>query len=84
MTDGGSKLNFLDAVDRTGAKTKAIFVIFNYGIIKRHLRFKKKNIDIIYLTNWKYIIEAAFKKKILSIGEIKIIEKFLGDLGVKN
>ena len=29
MTDGGSKLNFLDAVNRTGAKTKAIFVIFN-------------------------------------------------------
>ena len=84
MTDGGSKLNFLDAVDRTGAKTKAIFVIFNYGIIKRHLRFKKKNIDIIYLTSWKYIIEAAFKKKILSISEIKIIEKFLEDLGVKN
>ena len=42
MTDGGSKLNFLDAVNRTGAKTKAIFVIFNYGIIKEHFSFFRK------------------------------------------
>ena len=63
MTDGGSKLNFLDAVNRTGAKTKAIFVIFNYGIIKEHFSFRKENIDVISLTSWKFILEVAFKKR---------------------
>ena len=43
MTDGGSKLKFLDAIDKIGANISGIFVIFNYGIIKDYYLFKKKN-----------------------------------------
>ena len=32
MTDGGSKVKFIDAIENAGAKIKIIFVIFNYGI----------------------------------------------------
>lgn len=84
MTDGGSKLNFLEAIERAGAKTKAIFVIFNYGIIGDYFKFKKQNIEVIYLTNWKFILEEAYRKKILSSSEIKLIEKFLSNMNVKN
>ena len=32
MTDGGSKIKFIESILRVKAKIKAIFVIFNYGI----------------------------------------------------
>ena len=44
MTDGGSKLKFLDAIEKLGANVSGIFVIFNYGIIKDYYLFKKKKL----------------------------------------
>ncbi|MFL2661613.1 MAG: orotate phosphoribosyltransferase [Alphaproteobacteria bacterium] len=84
MTDGGSKLNFLNAIYQEKAIITGIFVIFNYGIINDFFSFKKKKIDIIFLTSWKFILESAFEKKILDLKEIQLIEKFLFDIGVKN
>ena len=84
MTDGGSKLNFLNAIHRERATISGIFVIFNYGIINDFFLFKKKKIDLISLTNWNFVLESAFNKKILEFNEIKIIEKFLLEIGVKN
>ncbi len=84
MTDGGSKLNFLEAIEKVGANIKAIFVIFNYGIVGDYFKFKKKKINVIYLTDWKFILEAALRKKILDNTEIKSIEKFLSNMNVKN
>ena len=42
MTDGGSKLKFLDAIEKLGANVSGIFVVFNYGIIKYYYLLKKK------------------------------------------
>ena len=83
MTDGGSKLRFFEAIEEVGAKIQGVFVIFNYGIINKNYIFKKK-IDITYLTNWKFVLEVAHKRKILSNEEIKIIENFLLKINVKN
>ncbi|MEE2695079.1 MAG: orotate phosphoribosyltransferase [Pseudomonadota bacterium] len=84
MTDGGSKLKFIEAIDSMKASISGIFVIFNYGIIKNFLTYKKKKINVFYLTNWKFILEAAFRKKILDAKEIKVVEDFLITIGVKN
>ena len=84
MTDGGSKLRFFEAIEEVGAKIQGVFVIFNYGIINKNYIFKKKKIDITYLTNWKFVLEVAHKRKILSNEEIKIIENFLSKINVKN
>ena len=84
MTDGGSKLKFLDAIDKLGAKISGIFVIFNYGIIKDYFLFKKKKIDVISLTNWRHVLSVASRKKILNYDDVKIIESFLEKMKVKN
>lgn len=84
ITDGGSKLDFLKAIGNKGAKIKAIFVIFNYGIVNNDFKFRNKKIKLIELTTWKYILKVAKKKQILSEKDIKIILKFLYELGVKN
>ena len=84
MTDGGSKLKFLDAIEKLGANVSGIFVIFNYGIIKDYYLFKKKKIDVISLTNWSHVLNVASRKKILKNDEIKIIKSFLEKMKVKS
>ena len=84
MTDGGSKLKFLDAIEKLGANVSGIFVIFNYGIIKDYYLFKKKKIDVISLTNWSHVLNVASRKKILKNDEVKIVESFLETMKVKS
>ena len=84
MTDGGSKLRFLDAIHKLGAKISGIFVIFNYGIIKDYYIFKKKKIEVIYLTEWSNILSVALRKKLLTNEEVGIINSFLEKLKVKS
>ena len=84
MTDGGSKVKFIDAIENVGAKVNGIFVIFNYGINKNFFPHKKKKIELIFLTKWSYILNVALKKKILTTKDTIIIEKFLDSIGVKS
>ena len=84
MTDGGSKLKFLDAIEKLGADVSGIFVIFNYGIIKDYYLFKKEKIDVISLTNWSHVLNVASRKKILKNDEVKIVESFLEKMKVKS
>ena len=84
MTDGGSKINFIKAILKTGANISAIFVIFNYGINLDYFLINKKKIKIIYLTTWKDIIEEYVKKKSLTKKDRILIQEFLYSIGVKN
>ena len=84
MTDGGSKLVFLKAIDSISAQTKQIFVIFNYGIIDKFFNFKQSDIELISLTSWEFILEVGLKMKKIKKNEIKIIKNFLMSIGIRN
>ena len=84
MTDGGSKLKFFQALENAKCDTKALFVIFNYGIIEKIFEFKKKKISLISLTNWNAVLKVARGKKIINEKDIMIINDFLKSIGVKN
>ncbi len=84
MTDGGSKLRFFQALENAKCDTKALFVIFNYGIIEKNFIFKKKKISLISLTNWNAVLKVARKKNIINEKHIMIINDFLRSIGVKN
>lgn len=84
MTDGGSKLKFFQALENAKCNTKALFVIFNYGIIEKNFEFKKKKISLISLTDWHTVLKVAKKKKIINEKDRIVINKFLRSIGVKN
>ena len=84
MTDGGSKLRFFQALENAKCDTKALFVIFNYGIIEKNFIFKNKKISLISLTNWSAVLKVARKKNIINEKDIMIINDFLRSIGVKN
>ena len=84
MTDGGSKLRFFQALEDARCDTKVLFVIFNYGIIEKNFKFKKKKINLISLTNWSAVLKVARIKNIINEKDIMIINDFLRSIGVKN
>ena len=84
ITDGGSKWGFIESLIKKKAIVKAVLVIFNYGIFTNKLKFNNKSIDLIYLTNWRSILEVAMIKNKIKVSDIKIIHDFLKDIGVKN
>ena len=75
-TDGKSKINFCNAIKKAGGKIKNIFVIFNYDIYSDAI-FKRNNLKLHFLTNWKFVMENLKKKNFLKKEEILEIEKFL-------
>ena len=84
MTDGGSKINFINAILKTKANITAIFVIFNYGINLDYFLIKRRKMKIIYLATWREIIEEFLKRKSLTEKDRKVILEFLYSIGVKN
>ena len=75
-TNGKSKINFCNAIKKAGGKIKDIFVIFNYDIYPNTI-FKRNNLKLHFLTNWKFVIKNLKKKKSLKNEEILKIENFL-------
>lgn len=84
ITDGRSKWGFIESLIKKKANVKAVLVIFNYGIFTNKLIFDDKSIDLIYLTNWRSILEVAMLKNKIKVNDFKIIYNFLKDIGVKN
>ena len=84
ITDGSSKYNFIDAVEKVGGRIKAIFVIFNYGINKEFLEYNGKKIKIISLAKWEEVINILKLKNIFPQKEISSIVNFLSSMGIKN
>ena len=84
ITDGSSKYNFIDAVEKVGGRIKAIFVIFNYGINREFLEYKGKKIKIISLAKWEDVLNILILKKVFPKKEIKLIVNFLNSMGIKN
>ena len=84
MTDGGSKLKFLKALESKDAETKIIFVIFNYGVVNNFFNFQNFKIELISLTSWNFILEVGLRKNKIRKSELSIIKEFLMSLGVKS
>ncbi len=84
ITDGSSKYNFIDAVEKVGGRIKAIFVIFNYGINKEFLEYNGEKIKIISLAKWEDILNILKLKKKFPQKKIKLIVNFLNSMGIKN
>ena len=84
ITDGSSKYNFIEAIEKVGGRIKAIFVIFNYGINREFLEYNGEKIKIISLAKWEDVLNILKLKKKFPQKEIKLIINFLNSMGIKN
>ena len=84
MTDGGSKVKFIESILKVKAKISTIFVIFNYGINMDFIEIKKKKIKLVYLATWQDVLQEYSNLKKITEKDKNKITMFLGSIGVKN
>ena len=84
ITDGGSKVGFIQSLLNEKSKILCMLVIFNYGIFRNEYSLQGYKTKLLYLTSWREILIIAEKKGILLNNDYIIVKKFLKDFGVKN
>jgi len=77
-TDGGSKLNFINAIRTAGGKVSHALVVFHYGIFPRALDdLKAQGVTLIGLATWWDVLQAAGDLGHLNAEEAKDVRSFL-------
>ena len=84
LTDGGSKKHFFNAIKEEKLNLVSTFVIFNYGIFNEKIKLDGFSSKLIFLTDWKSVLDTTKSKNILLNKEINFIKTFLKKFGVKN
>ncbi len=79
-TDGGSKINFLDALRGAGATVEDIFVVFFYGAFPgAEDTLKGMNVRLHTLATWQDVLDEATAGNDFPTDTLKQVEAFLAD-----
>ncbi|MFW5881501.1 MAG: orotate phosphoribosyltransferase [Roseicyclus sp.] len=77
-TDGGSKLNFVDAIRSAGATCAHAAVVFNYGIFpETEARLAGHGIALHHLATWADVIAEARRAGDFDAATLADVERFL-------
>lgn len=77
-TDGGSKINFVNALRNAGAQVSDAFVVFFYGVFPGALNeLKNMGVTLHYLTTWHEVLSEAEKGGDFTASEIDGVREFL-------
>ena len=77
-TDGGSKLNFINALKQAGATVEHAFVVFHYGIFPAsRASLKELGVDLHELATWSDIIRVAESEGYFPPNVVKEVRAFL-------
>lgn len=79
-TDGGSKVNFVNALRTAGAEVSDAFVVFFYGVFPGALDgLKDMGVTLHYLTTWREVLDEAERGQDFSASDIAGVRAFLDD-----
>jgi len=79
-SDGGSKINFVNALRQAGAEVTDIFVVFYYATFPKALEtLKEAGVTMHYLATWHDVLEVAAEGKYFSDEDIQGVREFLAD-----
>ena len=77
-TDGGSKLNFANAIRRAGAECAHTLVVFYYDIFKdTHAVLGRNGLTLHHLATWWDVLDAARKGGRFDAATLDQVEAFL-------
>lgn len=79
-TDGGSKLNFINAVRKAGGLIDRTFVVFYYDIFKQALeRLGAEGVKLSYLSTWWDVVDEAERQGPFTSEALAQVRDYLGD-----
>ena len=79
-TDGGSKINFVEALQTAGGEVSDIFVVFFYGAFPNALdALREAGVTLHYLCTWADVLKIAEDGDYFSADAIEGVRTFLSD-----
>ena len=79
-TDGGSKLTFINALRKAGARVSDAFVVFHYGIFPETIAsLARKDVRLHALATWHDVLDEARRGEDFPAEVLDRIEEFLAD-----
>ncbi|MGY9005708.1 MAG: orotate phosphoribosyltransferase [Alphaproteobacteria bacterium] len=79
-TDGGSKINFINAIREAGSTVDRVFVVFYYGIFPEALDvLEGLGVKLVWLAVWADVVKAAEEGNYFSPEKIAAVRAFLDD-----
>ncbi len=80
MTDGKSKINFVENIRSHGIECNLSLVVFKYNIFKEaDISMKRNNIEVYHLTDWEEVYNQMRSMDAFETSIILEIRKFLDD-----
>ncbi|CAK0746879.1 Orotate phosphoribosyltransferase [Azospirillaceae bacterium] len=77
-TDGGSKVNFINALHSAGARTSDVFVVFHYGIFPKSVAtLQDLGVRLHALTTWWDVLNVARTDGYFDPDTLNEVEAFL-------
>lgn len=77
-TDGGSKLDFVNALREAGAECTHAFVIFHYGIFPESMtKLHEAGVTLHALATWHDVVDCAEEKSLLDESSLIQVRSFL-------
>jgi len=77
-TDGGSKVNFIEAIRKAGGRIAHTLVIFHYGIFPQSTKIlAEMGVNLHGLATWRDIYDVAIAQHLLNEDEAASIKAFL-------
>jgi len=79
-TDGGSKINFINALRTAGATVSDCFVVFFYGVFPGALQaMEDEGVTLHYLANWWDVLTIAEEEELFPKESLDAVRDFLND-----
>lgn len=79
-TDGGSKLNFVEAIRKAGGEIAHTFVFFHYGIFPQSVStLANEGVTLHALATWWDALQVAEDKGYMDAKGLEIVRAFLND-----
>jgi orotate phosphoribosyltransferase len=77
-TDGGSKINFVDALTTAGAEVRHAFVVFHYGIFPQSTKvLAERGVKLHALATWWDMLAVAEQQGALDAEGLRAVRGFL-------
>lgn len=79
ISTGGSVLEAADAAEREGADVLGVAAIFTYELPKGKVNFAEKNRELVTLTNYSTLLEAALESNYIEEADVTLLQNWKKD-----
>lgn len=76
ISTGGSSIKAAEALQAQGVEVLGMVAIFTYGFEAADKNFADKNLKLVTLSNYSYLIEEALKQDYIKQDEVELLKKW--------